>query len=67
MGMCSRRLNEGVLRWDRRGGIFSTPRSKGMGLQGVENPLTKEWKARSAIPHPFNQLELVHKALGHSI
>ena len=21
--MCSRRLNEGVLRWDRRGGIFS--------------------------------------------
>ena len=21
--MCSRRLNEGVLRWDRRGGLFS--------------------------------------------
>src|SRR5512133_1319245 len=60
-------LNCGVLRWDRRGGIFSTPRSKGMGLQGVENTLTKEWKARSAIPHPFNQLKLVHKALGHSI
>ncbi len=40
--MCSRRLNEGVLRWDRRGGIFLTPRSKGMGLQSVENKLTKE-------------------------
>ena len=38
-----------------------------MGLQGVENTLTKQWKARSAIPHSFNQLELVHKALDHSI
>ncbi len=42
--MCPRLLNEEVLRWDRRGGIFSTPRSKGMGLQGVENTLTKEWQ-----------------------
>jgi hypothetical protein len=53
MAMGSRRLNEGVLQWDRPGGIFSTPRSKGMGLQGVENPLTQEWKARFTVPHPF--------------
>ena len=48
MGMVPRRLNKGVLLWE------------GNGLQGVKNTLTQERETGPAIPHPLNELELVH-------
>ena len=68
--MCCRRLNEGVLRWDRRGGIFSTPRSKGMGLQGVENTLTIE-ETSSLLPSLAARVRallvpILYRSLRHS-
>ena len=33
----------------------------------MENALAKQREACSSIPHPFNQLELVHVALNHSV
>jgi len=36
-------------------------------LQGMEHPLTQERKSCPAIPHPFNQFELVHLALDETV
>ena len=36
-------------------------------LQGVEHALAEEGKARPAVAHPFDELELVHLALDQTV